>query len=100
MHRVSYCELVRKFMDNVATLVGDKRRRSRLLKRVLCLVQSLQLYPENISRGRAKREKKKQQKQTKRVYCHCAKQKYSISVLLRLWMIAMEAAWLGLDVFV
>lgn len=45
-------------MDDVTTLVGDKRRCSRLLKRVLCLFQSLQPSSENISRRRAKIEKK------------------------------------------
>lgn len=57
--RVSYCELVRKFMDDVTTLVGDKRRRCRLLRRVLCLVQSSQPSSKNIFRRRAKGEKKK-----------------------------------------
>lgn len=60
--RVSYCELVRRFMDDVKTLVGDKRR--RLLRRVLCLVQSSQPSSKNIFRRRAKGEKKKKQKKT------------------------------------
>lgn len=60
--RVSYCELVRKFMDDVMTLVGDKRHRCRLLRRVLCLVQSSQPSSKNIFRRRAKVEKKKKQK--------------------------------------
>lgn len=64
--RVSYCELVRRFMDDVTTLVGDKRR--RLLSRVLCLVQSSQPSSKNIFRRRAKGEKEKNKK---RVHCQC-----------------------------
>lgn len=87
---VSYCELVRRFMDDVTTLVGDKRRGCRLLRCVLCLVQSSQPSSKNIFRRRAKGEKKKNKK---RVHCHSVIQKYGISVLLRsLWIIVTEAS--------
>lgn len=97
--RVSYCELVRKFMDDVTTLVSDKRRRCRLLRRVLCLVQSSQPSSKNIFRRRAKVEKKR--KQTKKnVYtatvryrntvflfcCVCGSLCQKLPVLLVFWM--------------
>lgn len=72
-------KLVREFMDDWTALVGDKRRCSRLLKSVLCLVQSLQPSYENIF------QETSQKKQTKPyVRTATVRNRNTIYILLRL----------------